>query len=165
MILSSCYYVVSSLKRDMTFGITEFCSEYPLFFFPEFLLFFFSMMLWFLNSHLIRWYLWAIFIHACMMPILFYGLAGSRCQGLSGGELRGWKRMTNLQGVLAYIFAVSYSIKTNIYNSAPSCLSQPWCKRPRINMSAWDRSSWQPLTHIVFSSSGWKLKFSIGWCD
>lgn len=94
------------------------------FFFPEFLLFF-PMMLWFLNSLLIRWYLWVIFIHSCLMPILFYWLAGSRCQGLSGGELRGWKRMINLQSVLAHLFAVSYSIKTNIYNSAPSCHSQP----------------------------------------
>lgn len=119
---------------------------------------FFFIILWFLNSLLIRWYLWAIFIHACLMPILFHGLAGSRCQGLSGEELWGWKRMTELQSVLACLFAVSYSIKTNIYNSALSWHSQPWCKRPRINMSVWDRSSWQ-LRQIVFSSWSCKLKF------
>lgn len=116
------------------------------------------MILWSLNS-VISWYSWSIFIHAHLMPILFYGLAGSRCPGLSAAELRGWKRMTNLQTVFACLFAVSYSIKTNIYNSAPSWHSQPRCKRPRINTSAWDRSSWQQLRQIVFSSSGWKLKF------
>lgn len=47
----------------------------------------------------------------------------------------------------------------NIYNSAPSWHSQAWCKRPRITISAWDRSSWQHLRQTVFSSSGWKLKF------
>lgn len=68
---------------SQNFAVNIHCS-----FFPEFLLFF-PVMLQFLNSHPTRWYLWAIFTHAFVMAILFYGLAGSRCQGLSGGELRG----------------------------------------------------------------------------